>query len=493
MHLMTDQGTFLVGWASTDITPDQPALIAGQFHVRLSEGVLDPISATVLAMESRRDGRREQSLQVCCDLVCIVDELRDAIRSEVARLVPDIDPTRILFNATHTHCAPETRAGNLAGMGDAGVELKAMSAEQYTQFIVPRIAQAVADAWQSRQPAGMAYGLGQASVGFNRRICFENGETRMYGNVRKREFTHIEGGDDTSIPIAAFYDAQDRLTGVIINVACPSQADEHKFEISADYWCQVRDHLRRKLGEHLFILPQCSAAGDLVPARPTTLPDYPALERMWKLAGVTQRDAIAQAITDAVTGALKVIAAEIDRDPVLRHEVATVELTRRRLEQSDVDAAMAEAEKARLEYEKLKAELDANPALREKPRWYVPISQARRRSNWNSRVAERFAEQDAQPRLPFEIHVIRLGSIAIASNPFEYYRDFGHQIKANSAAMQTFVVQLAGPGGYLPTLRAASAGSYGALPASTPIGPEGGRELALWTIDCIAELFKEAT
>jgi len=47
--------------------------------------------------------------------------------------------------------------------------------------------------------------------------------------------------------------------------------------------------------------------------------------------------------------------------------------------------------------------------------------------------------------MPVEIHVIRLGDMAIATNRFELYLDFGIRIKARSKAVQTFVVQLAGP------------------------------------------------
>jgi len=47
--------------------------------------------------------------------------------------------------------------------------------------------------------------------------------------------------------------------------------------------------------------------------------------------------------------------------------------------------------------------------------------------------------------MPVEIHAIRLGDMAIATNRFELYLDFGIRIKARSKAVQTFVVQLAGP------------------------------------------------
>ena len=61
-------------------------------------------------------------------------------------------------------------------------------------------------------------------------------------------------------------------------------------------------------------------------------------------------------------------------------------------------------------------------------------------------------------------------------------------------AVQTFIVQLAGSGSYLPTVRAVAGGSYVAVPASTPIGPEGGEVLVEWTVDAIKRLFgKENT
>ena len=68
-----------VGWAQADITPDQPVAVVGQFHVRISEKVLDPITATVMAIESGE----EQVVFVSCDLVGIPDVLRDAVRSRL--------------------------------------------------------------------------------------------------------------------------------------------------------------------------------------------------------------------------------------------------------------------------------------------------------------------------------------------------------------------------------------------------------------------------
>jgi len=55
--------------------------------------------------------------------------------------------------------------------------------------------------------------------------------------------------------------------------------------------------------------------------------------------------------------------------------------------------------------------------------------------------------------------------------------------------LQTFIVQLAGSGTYLPSRRAAAGGGYGAVPASCPVGPEGGQRLADFTVNKIAEFW----
>jgi len=109
---------------------------------------------------------------------------------------------------------------------------------------------------------------------------------------------------------------------------------------------------------------------------------------------------------------------------------------------------------------------------------------------WNQGVEQRFKDQGKRTTQSVETHVLRLGSVALATNPFEYYLDFALQIKARSKATQTFIVQLAGGGvaSYLPTVRATTGKSYGAIPASTPVGPEGGRMLAARTVEIVNEL-----
>ena len=56
-----------------------------------------------------------------------------------------------------------------------------------------------------------------------------------------------------------------KLTGIVINLCCPAQCVQHRHFISPDFWGEVRVLLRNYFGQDLFILCQCSAAGDQCP------------------------------------------------------------------------------------------------------------------------------------------------------------------------------------------------------------------------------------
>src|SRR5438270_3059246 len=79
----------------------------------------------------------------------------------------------------------------------------------------------------------------------------------------------------------------------------------------------------------------------------------------------------------------------------------------------------------------------------------------------------------------------------IAADPFELFTEFGIQTKARSRALQTFVIQLAGPGSYVPTGRAVRGGGYSAIVESNVVGPEGGQALTDRTVELVNSLWPE--
>ena len=80
---------------------------------------------------------------------------------------------------------------------------------------------------------------------------------------------------------------------------------------------------------------------------------------------------------------------------------------------------------------------------------------------------------------------------SFVTTPFEYYLDFGDRIKGRSAALQTFVVQLTAGGSYLATARAAQGLSYGAVPASCLVSPDGGQRIVDEAVAILGSMFAD--
>src|SRR5688500_2601904 len=82
----------LVGWASVNITPEQPVALAGQMYTRVSKAVHDPVTATILVLETKTPGRpAEQAVMVSCDLAVIDKRLMVVLRERLKRTLPDFD------------------------------------------------------------------------------------------------------------------------------------------------------------------------------------------------------------------------------------------------------------------------------------------------------------------------------------------------------------------------------------------------------------------
>jgi hypothetical protein len=112
------------------------------------------------------------------------------------------------------------------------------------------------------------------------------------------------------------------------------------------------------------------------------------------------------------------------------------------------------------------------------------------RLRWHGEVLQRYEHPGDYAIYPMELHGIRLGDVAIASNAFELFLDYGTQIRARSRGIQTYLIQLAcGCGGYLPTDRAVAGGGYSAIPESGLVGPDGGRLLVDRTVDVLNGLW----
>ncbi len=462
-------GRLSFGWATESIVPNQPVAIGGQYHTRISGVVHDPITVTALAIETRDDrGVIDQAVWVSCDLVAIRRTTVHNVRQLIAKAIPDLDPQKIIVSATHTHTAPaltdtEEQLADFHPydfvqswayrIPDEPKNL--MHPREFLVFLERQIASAVTRAWESRQPGEFSFAISHASVARNRRAVYFDGTTRMYGDTRDPNFSHTEGTTDDSVDVLSFW-RDGKLIGMALTIYCPSQEVEGENHLSADFWFDTRKLLREKYSADLFVLPLTGASGDQSPHIQFA---KHATERVLGKSQSSYREEIARRIVRAVENVAELCMQSKTAEVLLDHEVEMVALPVWEVSDERVAQAAAAVQAGNDKLEHL-----SGPDYIQ---WRVQRT-----------MTSRYEFQQQEPFYRAEIHVLRLNELALATNPFELFTDYGVRIKARSPAIQTSVVQLtADCAAYLPTERAVAGGGYSARIDDGVVGPEGGRVL----------------
>lgn len=460
-----------VGTATVDITPALPVAVTGQFNLRIARTAETPLTASVLALESREGDRSlDTAILVSCDLIGIPSELLAQVREQVHQRQPNLDVKKILLNGTHTHTAP------VLGNDEYPIPKEGVTqVDAYRAFFAQRVAEAIVQAWNGRRAGSLTWGLSHAVVAYNRRAAYANGSSQMYGRTDVPEFRNLEGYEDHDVDTLFFWDKAGKLLAVSIDVACTAQEVEGRTAVNADYWHPVREALRQRFGADVCVLGWIGAAGD---QSPHLMHRKAADERMRELRKLNRLEEIARRIVRAVEEAYEAVKDDRHADVPLVHMVETLSLPMRLVTEAEYAEAKAECDQAT-------AQLAADPKSAE---------QVFRRLKWYAVTVERFEKQkiDAQPKLDMELHVLRLGDAVVCTNQFELFTDYGIRIKARSKAGQTFVIQLAGPGSYLPTERAVRGGHYSAIVHSSLVGPAGGQILVERTVELVNSLWAAA-
>ena len=81
--------------------------LMGQFNLRIADTVETPLTANVIALESREwQPYLDAAIMVSCDLVEIPEKLLKMVRDDVHGQIPELDVKKIFLTAIHTHTAP---------------------------------------------------------------------------------------------------------------------------------------------------------------------------------------------------------------------------------------------------------------------------------------------------------------------------------------------------------------------------------------------------
>jgi len=493
-----------IGWAEVDITPDKKVALDGQFAERISQYVEKPITVTAMAVDSGDD----QLVMCSVDLVMVRSGLVQEIRERLSDNNLGIDPSKVCFSVIHTHTAPVVGNGANVTSVTSGFRTlleeympkdkkyvdsapvnddpDVMKPNEYYAFLVERCVAVVLQAWENRKPGTFTNAFGRAAVGLCRRVVFSDGSAQMWGDTYRATFEELEGGNDSGIELLFVYGENKKVTGIVVNIACPAQCVQHRHFISPDFWGEVRVLLRQYFGEDLFVLSQCSAAGDQCPVdlvrwvEPESDLNDPNLTRvdtpkrkadpsMFDLVGMRRvGKRIAREIIDVYEEGLE----EPQADVEFTHVVRNYELPLRRV-------TLEDAAKARQVIKTYMQEKDGDLDYNDAAKLQIHLGTLRR-----------LKLQDTKDVHNTEVHIIRMGNVAFATNPFELFLDYGNKIKARSPAEQTFLVQLAnGADGYLPTAKAERGGHYSAFVSSGNVGHAGGEQLVRQTLNDIKKLF----
>ncbi len=476
--------------------------------MRISKGVLDSVTVNCMLLDSGED----MVVFMSCDTVLFKDNVLDLIRRKTAEICPEVPSKNIILNATHTHTSPShyPEKDEIFAPHD-GIEIA--SSDEYADFMTTEAAKAIKEAYDNRAEGGIAYGYGYAVVGQSRRMLFlddvsqrpgsdNNSSFTINGRVRKGAetnddyFSGYEAGADHFLNIMFSFDKNEKLTGAIINVPCPSQSSEMEYYISADYWHNVRETLKAKYG-NITIVSQCAAAGDLAPR----IGHYQkARDRRYRLKysdvkmdnrldcphDMYDRYDNAERICEGFDEVLSWAEKDILTEVPIKSSIKQTALSKRII----TDEEYAHCVK------NLKPLMEENFAdTGDKQEDFKNNSMLIIKRVRFQNVIDRYEKQKTSDKLSVELCTVRVGDIAFATNPFELFMDYQHRIQGRSPFIQTFVVQLcAQPGNlgfinsYLPTERAAEGLGYGAEMFSCTVSPQGGQELVDTTIKMLNEI-----
>ncbi len=497
-----------IGWSEVDITPEKGVKISlsGQFFERITDEVESPLTVTAFALDSGD----EQLIMCSCDLVSIGENLNAMVKENLKGKIP-VSPDKVILSAIHTHTSyvytqVGTLAWNLKGQDQASnlhslrailpedmeykplvSNEKCMSADEAFDMIVEKVTEAIVSAWNNRSDAFYQNAFGRAAVGMNRRAVYDDGSAKMWGETNMANFSHLEAGNDSGIELIYTYNENKELSGVIANIACPSQVVEHRSYMSSDYWGKVRENLEKEFGRKIFVLGLCSAAGDQCPrdiirwVQPETPIDDPNIKRNYLLErradpsmfDVSGLKVVGRRISNEIISVFEELGDDFKDEGLLKHETIKLSLPLRKV-------TIEEHEKAK---ETINNFIEKNRGKR------ISFEDSAAMHVHAGTIA-RYKQQQIINTVEIETHIIRFGDVAICTNPFELFLDYGNQIRARSKAKQTFIIQLAcGSAGYLPTETAEKGSHYSAYVSSGCVGHVGGDMLVRETLERINAKF----
>jgi hypothetical protein len=215
------------GAACLDITPPLGVKLRGFFNERRATTVHDPLQVRAFVVDCGLDaqdegtgqGKGEAIAVAVCDLVGVPRVYLDRAKALIAERTP-LTPERVMIACTHTHTGPETDDADYGG------------------WLAGRVADAVAVAWEGRQPAEVGWGAGsEPRVAFNRRYRMKDGTVRTNPGIGNPDVVEPVGPIDPEVGVLCLRRPGGGTIGLLASYALHYVGTpDAQVAISADYF-----------------------------------------------------------------------------------------------------------------------------------------------------------------------------------------------------------------------------------------------------------------
>jgi len=393
-----------------------------------AKSIRDDLEANALFLSNDS----ESLLFVSCDLAGLLPEFVNPAREAIEKAT-GLPSRNIIIAGTHTHSGPSVIPTNY---------LKPMDTD-YLDRLQTWLVELARDAVDSACPGKIGWGLGNAQVGYNRRCCWADGGHTMHGDTKRENFTGLEGPDDSRHLAIFAEDADKKLIAVLHNNTSHPTCFYGEDFYSADFPGAARKYLREVLGT-IPVLFFNGAFGDI------------SIENMLSPCprGETREQKMVRAGHLVAGETFRLLhEAEFYDNPTFIHTY------------EDLSIPVRLPDAKRLEWaHKLLARVDAGEDCNKWDRMFAyGISLLHKNFSGNP--------MDILP-----IHAIRIGDVALVTQPCELYCQFGLDIKRRSPAPYTAVCGITdGYNGYCPTTSGILGGGYSGEPINwCRLAPDAG-------------------
>jgi neutral ceramidase len=285
--------TWRAGVATATITPKTNMWMGGYAaRTHPSTGTAQNLHAKALAMADDSGGR---FVFITVDSIGVPRELRKKMESRLAASF-QLQPHQFVVTASHTHSAPEFRAGRVPPEVPGGEQ----ASQAYLRFLEDTFHELVGKALGSLAPAKLSYARARAGFAMNRRLPRPDGEFVNAPNP--------DGPVDHDVPVLRVDGADGQLRAILFGYACHNTTlTQANYEFCGDYAGYAQEYLQEDHpGAVALFMTGCG--GDQNPYPRGTLP-------LAKLHGRTLATAVDAALgtrAKPLTGTLGSAYAEIN-------------------------------------------------------------------------------------------------------------------------------------------------------------------------------------